>query len=391
MKYNFDKSVSRHNTHSVKWEKYDKDPNIKECIPLWIADMDFEVCNEIKEAIINRANHQIYGYTSAPEELYDSIISWQKRINNINISKDSIILSTGVVYSYYHIINALLKEDEKIIIMTPVYPPFYSTPNKMNRIVVECPLIKDGLDYKIDFDLFEKMLREDNKIKLFNLSQPHNPLGFEFTLEELNKICSICKKYNVYVSSDEIHSDLMLFGNKHVSAINVDEEYKDILIISFAPTKTFNLAGLKISYIVVPNEKLYSLLNNSFEASGCSDVNLFGYEATIAAYKYGEEWFEEVIKYIEDNFKFLDQYLKTNLPKIKFRIPTCTYLGWIDLSEYNLPDDYQEKLIKEGLVEFNPGLAFKGDYKFLRINVACPKSQLEKGLDNLKNWLDKNA
>lgn len=389
MKYNFDELVDRHNTNSVKWEKYDKDSSLKDCVPLWIADMDFAVCNEIKEAINERANHQIYGYTSASDELYDSIVSWQRSKNNIDISKDSIILSTGVVYSYYQIINTLLKEDEKIIIMTPVYPPFYSTPNNMNREVVECPLIKDGLNYSIDYDLFEKLIKEDKKIKLFNLCQPHNPLGFEFSLEEMNKLCEICHRYGVYVSSDEIHSDLMLFGNKHISAMNVDDEYKDTLVVSFAPTKTFNLAGLKISYIVVPNNELCEKLKKAFHTSGCSDINIFGYEALIAGYKYGSEWLNEVLKYIEDNLLFLDKYLKTNLPRVKYRVPTCTYLGWLDLSDYDLPKDFQERLIKEANVEFNPGSTFKSDYRFLRINVACPKSLLEKGLNNLKDYLSK--
>lgn len=390
MTYNFDEIVDRHNTDSVKWEKYDHDEKLKDCVPLWIADMDFKVCDEIKDAIVNRANHQVFGYTHASDELYDSIISWQEKVNNINVSKESIILSTGVVYSYYQIINSLLKEDEKIIIMTPVYPPFYNIPNKMNREVIECPLIKKGLDYSVDFELFEKLLKEDNKIKLFNLCQPHNPLGFEFTLDEMNKMCEICHRYGVYISSDEIHSDIMLYGSKHISAINIKNEYKDKLIVSFAPTKTFNLAGLKISYVVVPDEKLCALLKEDFHTSGCSAVNIFGFEATVAAYKYGKEWLNEVLKYIGENFIFLDEYLKTNMPKIKFKIPSCTYLGWLDLSEYDLPEDFQERLMKEGNVEFNPGLAFKSNYKFLRINVACPRSQLMMGLNNLKTWLDNN-
>lgn len=388
MNYNFDEIVDRHNTNSVKWEKYDHDEKLKDCVPLWIADMDFNTCDEIKEAIIKRANHQIFGYTHASDELYELIISWQEKNNNINISKDSIILSTGVVYSYYQIINSLLKEDEKIIIMTPIYPPFYNIPNNMNREVVECPLIKNGLDYSVDFELFEKMLKEDNKIKLFNLCQPHNPLGFEFTLDEMNKMCEICHKYDVYISSDEIHSDLMLYGSKHISAINVKDEYKDKMIVSFSPTKTFNLAGLKVSYIVVPNKELCELLKEDFHTSGCSSINIFGFEATVAAYKYGKEWLNAVLKYIGENFIYLDEYLKTNLPKVKFKIPTSTYLGWLDLSEYDLPEDFQERLMNEGKVEFNPGATFKSDYKFLRINVACPRVQLKAGLDNLKAWLD---
>ena len=391
MKHNFDEQIDRHHTQSIKWEKYDKDENLKDCIPLWIADMDFNVCDEIKDAIIKRANHQVYGYTSPSDEFYDAIITWQKNKNNLNITKDSIILSTGVVYSYYQIINTLLKDDEKIIITTPAYPPFYNVPNGMKRVVVECPLKQEGINYKFDFELFEKLIKEDNKIKLFNLCQPYNPLGFEYTLDELNKMCDICHKYGVYVLSDEIHSDLMLYGNKHISALNVKDTYKDMLITTFSPTKTFNIAGIKVSYAIVPDQKLCALIKDSFHNSGCSDVNVFGLEALIAGYKYGEEWLEELLKYVGDNFNFVDNYLKNNLPKVKFKVPTCTYLGWLDLSEYDLPENFQELLMKEAKVEFNPGSSFKWGHKYLRINVACPRAQLEEGLNRLKSWLDKLA
>ena len=391
MKYNFDELVDRHNTHAIKWEKYDENSNLKDCIPLWIADMDFNVCDEIKDAIIKRANHQVYGYTSPSDEFYDAIITWQKNKNNLNITKDSIILSTGVVYSYYQIINTLLKDDEKIIITTPAYPPFYNVPSGMKREVVECPLKQDGINYKFDFELFEKLIKEDNKIKLFNLCQPYNPLGFEYTLDELNKLCDICHKYGVYVLSDEIHSDLMLYGNKHISALNVNDAYKDMLITTFSPTKTFNIAGIKVSYAIVPDQKLCTTIKDSFHTSGCSDVNIFGLEALIAGYKYGTEWLEDLLKYIGDNFNFVDDYLKNNLPKVKFKVPTCTYLGWLDLSDYNLPENFQELLMKEAKVEFNPGSSFKWDYKYLRINVACPRAQLKEGLNRLKSWLDKLA
>lgn len=391
MKYNFDQVVNRHNTYAIKWDKYDNDETLKDCVPLWIADMDFSVCPEIQQALINRCNHPVYGYTHPYDEMFDEIIKWYKKRNDAVITKDQIILSTGVVHTYYHLINNLIKPDEKIIIMTPVYPPFFHTPENMDREIVECPLIQEGLDFRIDFDLFEKLIKEDNKIKMFNLCQPHNPLGIEFTLDELNRLCEICHKYGVYISSDEIHSDLMLPGYKHVTALNVKEEYKDKLIISAAPTKTFNIAGLKLSYIIVPNKELYDKLNKAFSTSGCSDLNIFGYEATLAAYKYGEEWLDELMQYIQENFNFLDKYLKENIPSVKFKMPTCTYMAWLDLTALNLPEDFQERLMKEGKVEFNPGINFKGEYRHLRINLACPRSQLKQGLDNLKAWLETNA
>ena len=204
-------------------------------------------------------------------------------------------------------------------------------------------------------------------------------------------MCDICHKYGVYVLSDEIHSDLMLYGNKHISALNVNDAYKDMLIATFSPTKTFNIAGIKVSYAIVLDQKLCSTIKDSFHTSGCSDVNIFGLEALIAGYKYGNEWLEDLLKYIGDNFNFVDDYLKNNLPKVKFKVPTCTYLGWLDLSDYNLPENFQELLMKEAEVEFNPGSSFKWDYKYLRINVACPRAQLKEGLNRLKSWLDKLA
>lgn len=391
MKFNFDETVNRHNTNAIKWEKYDKDVNLKDCVPLWIADMDFAVCDAVKDAIVNRANHPIYGYTSAKEELYSEIVDWYKERNNTTIKKEDIILSTGVVHTYYHVINKLVKPDEKIIIMPPVYPPFFHTPENMDREIVECPLIQEGLDFRIDFDLFEKLIKEDSKIRLFNLCNPHNPLGIEFTLDEINKLAEICHKYGVYFSSDEIHSDLMMPGYKHVTALNIKDEYKDTLVVSASPTKTFNIAGLKISYLIVPDEKLNATFKKIFATSGCSDINLFGLEATVAAYKGGKEWLEALIEYIQGNFNFLDEYLKENLPSVKFKMPTCTYMAWLDLTELELPEDFQERLMKEGNVEFNPGINFKGEYRHLRINVACPRAQLKQGLDNLKTWLEKNV
>lgn len=390
MKYNFEEVVDRKNTNAIKWEKYEKDESLKDCVPLWIADMDIPVCKEVVDAIVARAKHPVYGYTSAKEELYELIVEWYKKRNNASILKEEIILSTGVVHSYFHMIQKLLKEDEKIIIMTPVYPPFYHVPENMNREFVCCPLIQEGLEYRIDYDLFEKMLSEDPKIKLFNLCNPHNPLGIDFSLEELNKMCEICHRYGVYILSDEIHSDLIMPGYRHNTALNIKDEYKDKLIVTASPTKTFNIAGLKISYLIVPNKELREELNQQFSTSGCSDINLFGLEATVAAYKNAEEWLDELLEHIQNNFNFLKDYLNKNLPKVKFKMPTSTYLAWLDLTEYDLPQDFQERLMKEGNVEFNPGINFKGEYRHLRINVACPRSQLEKGLDNLKTWLEKN-
>lgn len=390
MKYNFNKNTSRRNQETIKWSYADQN-NIKDYAPLWIADMDFDVVPEVTNAIIKRAKHPTYGYTNVSEEVYKQTIAWLKRHHKVSVKKEEIVFSTGVVHTYSQIIDEFVKKDEKIIINAPIYPPFYGTPKTMQRKVVYCPMIetKDG-KWKFDFEKFEELIKKDKKIKLFNLSNPYNPLGLTFSLKDLNKMLGICHKYGLYVSSDEIHADFAMPGHEVVSALRCKKEYQDKLIVSLSPTKTFNLAGLKVSYVVVPNKEVREKLSKGMHSRGVESINIFGLEALIAAYKNGDQWLKECISYMNENFNYVVTFLKEQLPKVKFNLPEATYLGLLDLRDIDLPKDFAKRLKEEAHVEFNPGENFLADYRMLRINVACPRKQLELGLKNLKKWLKTN-
>ncbi len=389
MKYNFDSCTSRIGTNSIKW-KFADENKLNDFAPLWIADMDFDVLPEITEALVNRAKHPIYGYTVPSEEIYDEIISWQKRHHNIDIKKEEIIFSTGVVHSYGQMLDTFLAKDEKVIVNSPIYPPFFGTPDAFEREVVYSPMIEVEGGWKFDFEGFEKLIKEDKKIRMFNLCNPYNPLNVNWTLEELNRMMEICHRYGLYVSSDEIHSDLIMPGFDFVSALKVNKEFQDKLIVSFSPTKTFNIAGLEVSYVVIPNKEIREQFNRTAHGIGLSSINIFGYEALLAAYKNGDEWLKEATSYMYENFKFVKQYLNERMPMANLNIPEATYLGLLDLRNIDLPEDLADRLMKEAHVQFNPGQAFHADHRCLRINVACPRAQLEKGLEALRNWLTVN-
>lgn len=384
--YCFDKEINRCGTNCIKWDE-EKD----DIIPMWIADMDFACLPEILQSIELRAKHPILGYTFADEQLYDSIIDWQKRHHDVDLTKDNIILNTGVVYALYLLISLFVKEDEKIIVQPPVYPPFFNTPAQLNREVVFSPLINKDNDWLMDFVGFEKALANDPKIKMYILCNPHNPTGKCYSKDDLKRIADICKKYDVLLVSDEIHGDLIMPCGKHTSIMNCIADYSNVVMLA-SPTKTFNVAGLKISYMVTKDKKIAEIFGKQAKASGLSSVNIFAMEALKAAYTYGDQWLEQCIEYIYNNFIFLDNYLKENIPQISFNIPDGTYLGWLDFSKLNIEGNLNLRLKNEAKVQLNDGYGFyQPCNNYQRINVACPLDTLKKGLDRIKNWLEENS
>lgn len=384
--YCFDKEINRCGTNCIKWDEGKDD-----IIPMWIADMDFACLPEILQSIELRAKHPILGYTFADEQLYDSIIDWQKRHHDVDLTKDNIILNTGVVYALYLLISLFVKEDEKIIVQPPVYPPFFNTPAQLNREVVFSPLINKDNDWLMDFVGFEKALANDPKIKMYILCNPHNPTGKCYSKDDLKRIADICKKYDVLLVSDEIHGDLIMPCGKHTSIMNCIADYSNVVMLA-SPTKTFNIAGLKISYMVTKDKKIAEIFGKQAKASGLSSVNIFAMEALKAAYTYGDQWLEQCIEYIYNNFIFLDNYLKENIPQISFNIPDGTYLGWLDFSKLNIEGNLNLRLKNEAKVQLNDGYGFyQPCNNYQRINVACPLDTLKKGLDRIKNWLEENS
>ena len=374
-KYDFTTLPNRLTHHTYKWKETETDPEI---IPAWIADMDFNVIPEVREAVIGYADQMVYGYTYASDSLYQSILDWEKEEHGYSFDKEAVVFIEGVVPAISTAIQAFTKEGEAVLINTPVYPPFARSVRLNNRRLITNSLVeKDGL-FEIDFDRLEKDLVEED-VKLYILCNPHNPGGRVWEKEVLEKIGQLCQKHGVFLVSDEIHQDLALFGHKHQSFNTVNPDFKEFAIVLSSATKTFNIAGTKNSYAVIENPKLRlayqkrQLTNNQHEISG------LGYLATEAAYRYGKDWLEELKQVFEDHINYVvDLFGKET--KIKVMKPQGTYLIWLDFSAYDLTDEkLQELLRNEAKVILNRGLDFGEEGSLhARLNVAMPKSLLQE-------------
>ncbi|WP_247952212.1 MalY/PatB family protein [Streptococcus oralis] len=374
-KYDFTSLPNRFGHHTYKWKEAEAD---REVLPAWIADMDFVVLPDVRQAVQAYADQLVYGYTYASDALIESVQDWEATQHGYHFNKEALVFIEGVVPAISTAIQAFTKEEEAVLINTPVYPPFARSVKLNNRRLITNSLVeKDGL-FDIDFDQLEKELVEEG-VKLYILCNPHNPGGRVWEKEVLEKIGHLCQKHGVLLVSDEIHQDLALFGHKHQSFNTIDPAFKDFALILSSATKTFNIAGTKNSYAVIENPKLRvafqkrQLANNQHEISG------LGYLATEAAYHYGKDWLGELKEVIEDHINYVVDVLG-NETKIKVMKPQGTYLIWLNFSAYDLTDDRLQELLKnEAKVILNRGLDF-GEEGALhaRLNVAMPKSVLEE-------------
>lgn len=389
--YDFDQAHSRIGTNSTKWDRYASRWQLEDVTPLWVADMDFDCLPEVSEAIIARAKHPIYGYTDVGREVYDAIIAWEKETHGIDVLPSQIVMNTGVVYGFYTLIDMLVKPQEKVIVQSPVYGPFFNTPKTLHREVVYNPLKHDETGWHMDLEGFEACLKADASIRMFILCNPHNPCGQCHTMEVLTRVIDLCAKYDVWVVSDEIHSNIIMPKQRHISALASQAQSDDHVIVLGSPTKTFNLAGLKISYAIVRNAKLATEFAAAAKASGLSSINIFAMDALVAAYTKGAAWNRECCAYVLENFRYLKQYLSEHMAKVRFEIPQATYLAWLDFSDLQVPNDFVERLKFEGHVEFQGGAGFgEGFEQWLRVNCACPRSTLTEGLRRMEAWLKEN-
>ena len=374
-KYDFTSLPNRLGHHTYKWKEAETD---SEVLPAWIADMDFVVLPEIRQAVQTYADQLVYGYTYASEELIKEVQKWEAIQHGYHFDKEALVFIEGVVPAISTAIQAFTKEGEAVLINTPVYPPFARSVKLNNRRLITNSLVeKDGL-FEIDFDRLEKDLVEED-VKLYILCNPHNPGGRVWEKEVLEKIGQLCQKHGVFLVSDEIHQDLALFGHKHHSFNTVNPDFKEFAIVLTSATKTFNIAGTKNSYAVIENPKLRlayqkrQLANNQHEISG------LGYLATEAAYRYGEDWLTELKELIEKHINYVvDVFGKES--KIKVMKPQGTYLIWLDFSAYDISDEDLRRLLRdEAKVILNRGLDF-GEEGALhaRLNVAMPTSVLEE-------------
>jgi cystathionine beta-lyase len=388
-KYNFDEIVPRKNTNSLKYDFSLERGRSHDVMPLWVADMDFTTVPEIKNALIERANHAIYGYTLPKDDFLDTVIQWMKKRHNFDTKREWYTYTPGVVFAISMAIRALTKEGDSVLIQNPVYYPFTNVVIDNGRKLVVNSLVygKDSEGngrYTIDFEDFEdKIVR--NKVKVFVLCNPHNPVGRVWTVAELEKIGDICLKHNVTVVSDEIHEDFIFSGHTHVPFASVKPEYEAISITCTSPSKTFNLAGLQLSNIIIPNSDIKLLFDQEIGRTGYDEPNIFGMVACQNAYTYGEDWLEELKEYLLKNLRYVEQFVKEKLPKVIFTVPEGTYLVWLDFNAYGL-ERRQLRDIIEGKAKLwlDNGLMFgKEGSGFERINIAAPRSIIIDAMESL--------
>ncbi len=381
MKYNFDEVISRENTASIKWDVVAEDNGVK-ALPYWIADLDFKAPIEVIEALKERIEHGIFGYTAYSKTLIPTVKNWISKRYDWNIEDEWISYTPGIVSAILYAIECFTKAGDSILVQTPVYPPFLQVPTDNNRKIIENNMILNNGKYEIDFKDFEEKAKN---AKLFLLSNPHNPSGRVFTKEELEKLGNICVKNNILIIADEIHSDIIYKGYKHTPIASLSEEIKNITIACYSASKTFSLAGLATSIIVIPNKEIRDRFNEYLNVRHIS-VNVLGKVALEAAYQYGEDYLFELMNYLESNRDFLIDYMNRYTPKIKPIKAEGTYLIWLDCRELNLNDEELKKFFKKAGVELNSGYTFGDAGKgFMRFNIGCPRETLVKGLERIKS------
>lgn len=379
MKYDFDIVTKRTNTNSLKWG------NNEDELPMWVADMDFLVAPEIKEAIKKRLEHGIYGYSAVPDELYESYVNWWNRRHNFKMKREELLFCIGVMPAISSMIREFTKEDDNIIIQTPVYHIFFKVIEDNNRNVLENKLLFDGKNYEIDFESLEKQLSSE-KSKMMLLCNPHNPIGKIWTKEEIEKIIGLCEKSNVLLVSDEIHCDLVDPDKRYIAAGRLSSK----VITCLAPTKTFNIAGIQSSVIHIPNKKLFKQMQKRLMIDDSSQINVFSINATIAAFNDAEEWLNQLNEYIYHNKKIVENFLADEIPEIRLMPCEATYLLWLDCEKLNIKSNELSLFIREKTGLFlSPGRQFgeNGD-NFLRMNIACPLETLLDGLKRLKKSVE---
>ncbi len=386
MKYNFDEVIDRKNTNSLKFDFAEERGKPKEILPLWVADMDFRVPEQIIDALKEKAEHGIFGYSEPKDDYFKTLENWFLSRHGWKTDGRKFVLTCGVVFSICTLIRALTKKDEAVLICQPVYYPFAESVVDNGRKLIVSELKNNDGYYTVDYEDFERKIVE-NDVKVFILCNPHNPVGRVWTAEELEMVGDICIKHDVFVVSDEIHSDFIYGDGKHVVFSTVKKEFENNCAICTAPTKTFNIAGLHIANTYIADDKARRAFIKELDGQGYSQPNVMGMVACQAAYTYGVEWLEELKIYLYDNIKFVSEYLRKNLPEISMKVPQGTYLVWLDCRKIGLTDRQLKRLVqdKAGLWLDDGYIFGVGGSGFERINVACPRSTLKTALDKLKN------
>lgn len=381
----FDKVVDRKNTSCLKYDFAVKRGMPADILPLWVADMDFKTSSYIQDAVAAQAEHGIYGYTESGDSYFEAVQSWFFTHYDWKVEEKWLVKTPGVVFALAMAVQAFTQENDAVMIQQPVYYPFSGVIKDNGRRIIDNTLVQDEAgSYHMDLaDFEEKIIRE--KVKLFFLCNPHNPVGRAWTREELEKIGDICYKHHVLIVSDEIHADFV-YNRKHQVLVNLKKEYEEITITCTAPSKTFNIAGLQVSNIFIPDNQLRHRFKRQIAASGYSQLNAAGLAACEAAYRYGEEWYNGVKAYIRENISFTKKFLEERIPKVKMLEPEGTYLVWVDFRTLGLSNRELEDLIihKAGLWLDSGAIFGAAGEGFQRINVACPRVTLQTALEKIE-------
>lgn len=385
----FDTIIDRNNTNSLKYDFALELGMPEHVLPLWVADMDFRVSSYIQDAISHQVQHGIFGYSDTKEEYFRAVAGWMERHHDWKVKKEWLVRTPGIVFALAMAVRAFTKEGDGVLICQPVYYPFSEVILDNNRKLVNSELVQDvNGRYGVDFEDFEEKIVREN-VKLFILCSPHNPVGRVWTKEELLRMGEICKKHNVIIVSDEIHADFVYSG-KHQVFTALKEEYMEFSIVCTSPSKTFNIAGLQISNIFIPNPTLREAFQKQIRAAGFSELNIMGLAACEAAYNHGEEWYNAMLTYVEANIDYIKEYLEKNLAQVKMQKPEGTYLVWLDFRELSLSSKELEELIvhKAGLWLDGGEMFGAAGAGFQRVNTACPRKILTRALNQLKEALN---
>lgn len=382
--YNFDELIDRKGSGALKTDALQERFGKEDLIPMWVADMDFRTGDFIVDALKKRCEHEVFGYTIPSEGYLSSITSWLDHHHAWKVENEWLSFIPGIVKGIAFTIINFTKPGDKIIIQPPVYHPFHHVPTMHHRELVMNPLKLENGAYIMDLEHLETIV--DSNCKILILCNPHNPIGVTWDKACLKRLAEICYKHNILVISDEIHSDMALFGNKHIPFASVSEQARENSITFMAPSKTFNIAGIVSSFAIVPNEKIRESFFSFLVASELNQAHLFAYVATQAAYENGAEWLKQMLAYVEGNILFVDNFLKKELPQIKAHIPQASFLIWLDCNGLNLNQEALVSLfINDAGLALNNGAMFGSEGSgYMRLNIACPKSVLEEALDKLK-------
>lgn len=383
MLFDFDKITDRRHSGSLKWNVGENE------LPMWVADMDFETCPAIKEAVVKRAETGIYGYTEPDENWFQAYISFFKRRHNFEIKKEWLLFSTGVVPTISSSVRKLTKEGDNVVVTPPVYNIFYNSIINNHRVPLEVPLIEENGRYSLDYSGLEAAFAK-KETSLFILCNPENPVGRIWKKKELAKIGELAKKYNVIVLSDEIHGEITRPGFSYIPFLSVNETNKEVGFAAISVTKAFNLAGIQTSAIVIANDRIRALVNRQINTDEVAEGNIFSYLAATAALNEGEQWLDELREYLFTNRDIAESFLEKSIPSLSYAKADATYLLWIDARKVCEDSDELAHFLREktGLFLSSGKVYGATSNGFLRMNLACPKAVLLDGLERLKRGIE---